>query len=122
MNTNDIIIEIDAQISRLLEAKALLAGPEITIERKPAQLSQVKLVGKATSSVRAKSAKSGAKRTISEEARARMAAAQKARWAKAKKVAKKSAVAKSASSKRVAAKKIVSAKKAVQKNQVDSAA
>ena len=109
MNTNDIIIEIDAQIARLLAAKVLLAGPEITIKRKPGRPSRLNLSGNATSSIPAKSAvKPAAKRTVSAEARTKMAAAQKARWAKARKAAKKAArnvggapAAKSASPNRV---------------------
>jgi hypothetical protein len=127
MNTNDIIAEIDAQISRLLEAKALLAGLESTIKRKPGRPPQRNLSGNATSSIPAKAAaKPAAKRTVSAEARATMAAAQKARWAKAGKAAKKAArnvggapAARGASPNRVVpktapAKKAVSAKKATQ--------
>ena len=126
MNTTEIIIEIDAQISRLREAKALLAGTEITIKRNPGRPSRVNLSGKATNSIPAKSAaKPAARRTLSTEARAKIAAAQKARWAKTKKAAKKDARAvaaapavKSAAPNGVApktapAKKAVSAKKVV---------
>jgi nucleoid-associated protein YgaU len=92
MDTNDIIIEIDAQISRLLEAKALLVSPEITIRRKPGRPSRANLSNGATSSIPAKSAgKPVPKRIVSAEARAKMAAAQKARWAKTKRAAKKAA-------------------------------
>jgi hypothetical protein len=92
MNTTDIIIEIDAQISRLQEAKALLAGTGITIKRKPGRPSGVSSPGNATSYIPAKStAKPAAKRTVSTEAREKMAAAQKARWAKTKKAAKREA-------------------------------
>ena len=92
MDTNDIIIEIDAQISRLLKAKTLLAGPDITTKRKQGRPSRASLSDRATSSVPAKSAaKPAAKRTVSDDARAKMAAAQQARWAKIKKAAKKSA-------------------------------
>jgi hypothetical protein len=92
MNTTGIIVEIDAMISRLREAKALLAGTEITIKRKPWRPSRVNLSGKATNSIPAKSAaKPAARRPLSTEARAKIAAAQKARWAKTKKAAKKNA-------------------------------
>jgi hypothetical protein len=127
MNTNDIIAEIDAQISRLLEAKALLAGLQSTIKRKPGRPPQVNLFGNATSSIPAKpAAKFAAKRIVSGEARAKMAAAQKARWGKARKAAKRAAwnvggapAARGASPNRVVpktapAKKAVSAKKATQ--------
>jgi hypothetical protein len=90
MNTADIIVEIDAQISRLQEAKALLAGPEITVKRKPGRPSRVSLPDKGTRSISAKSAtKPAARRTLSAEARAKIATAQKARWARARKAAKK---------------------------------
>jgi hypothetical protein len=125
MDTTEIIIEIDAQISRLREAKALLAGTEITIKRKPGRPSRVSLSGKATSSIPAKSAaKPAARRTLSTEARAKMAAAQKERWAKFRKAAKKKARAVAAvptvkgptpngvAPKTAPAKKVVSAKKA----------
>jgi hypothetical protein len=127
MNTIDIIIQIDAEISRLQEAKALLAGTAIAIKRKPGRPSVVNSSGKTTSSIPAKStAKPAAKRTVSTEARKKMAAAQKARWAKTKKAAKKEARAvattptvKSTASngivpKPAPAKKTVSAKKAAQ--------
>jgi hypothetical protein len=126
MNTTEIIIEIDAQISRLREAKALLAGTEITIKRNPGRPSRANLSDNATSFIPAKSAaKPVAKRTVSAEARAKMVAAQKARWAKTKQAAKKAArnvaaapAVKSAATNGVApktapAKKAVSAKKVV---------
>lgn len=62
MHTTEIIAEIDAEIARLLQAKVLLSGT--TTKR-----SQPGVV----------------KRQLSPESRARIAAAQKARWAKAKK-------------------------------------
>jgi hypothetical protein len=65
MDTNEIIAEIDAEIQRLQEAKALLNGRPT---RKPAATP---------------SPKSG-RRKMSAAGRARIAAAQKARWAKAK--------------------------------------
>jgi hypothetical protein len=68
MNTNEIIEAIDAEIQRLQEAKALLDGA-------------------APSSRKPMAAKPG-KRTMSAEGRARIAAAQKARWARAKRAGK----------------------------------
>jgi hypothetical protein len=124
MNTNEIIIEIDAQISRLLEAKVLLASPEITIKRDPGRPSRANLSDNGTSFIPAKSpARPIAKRVVSVEARAKMAAAQKARWAKKKRAVKRAAriVATAPAAKRAApdgavsetahAKKTVSAKK-----------
>lgn len=68
MDTTEIIEAIDAEIQRLQEAKALLGdGP----------------ASKKTPTKRRGSVSSG-KRTLSAAGRARIAAAQKARWAKKK--------------------------------------
>jgi hypothetical protein len=72
METKQIITEIDAEISRLQQAKALLIGT--TIKRGPGK--------PAASSLSPK------KRQLSPEARARIVAAQKARWAKVRKATK----------------------------------
>jgi len=69
MDTAQLVSEIDSEIARLQQARTLLAG-----------------VGSAT---HAKSTRK--KRTLSPEARARIAAAQKRRWAKQKGTAKKAA-------------------------------
>jgi len=69
MDTDQLISEIDSEIARLQQARALLAG--------------------ASSPTHATSPRK--KRTLSAEARARIAAAQKRRWAKQKSAAKKSA-------------------------------
>ena len=61
MNTSEIITAIDAEISRLQQARKLLAGSTGTRKRK---------------------------RVMSAEARARISAAQKKRWAQQKKAAK----------------------------------
>jgi hypothetical protein len=64
METTHILAEIDSEIARLQQVRALLSGHS------------------------AKPKSTGKKRHMSAEARARIAAAQKARWAKAKKPAK----------------------------------
>lgn len=69
MDTAQLISEIDSELSRLQQARALLSGRD--------SATQPKLARK--------------KRTLSPEARARIAAAQKLRWAKQKRAAKKSA-------------------------------
>ena len=69
MDTAQLICEIDSEISRLQQARALLSGRD--------SATQPKLLRK--------------KRILSAEARARIAAAQKRRWAKQKGAAKKSA-------------------------------
>ena len=68
MEINHIITEIDAEIARLQQAKDLLNGT--TTKRSPGR------------------AAAPTKRTMSAAGRARIAAAQKARWAKVKKAAK----------------------------------
>lgn len=73
MDTNAIVAAIDAEIQRLQDARALLTG-DAGVKRRPG---------------RPKGSAAGpAKRRLSPEARARIAAAQKARWAKTKKAAK----------------------------------
>ena len=67
MNTAQLISEIDSEISRLQQAPALLAGDHTVNRAKPA----------------------GGRRILSAEARARIAAAQRKRWAKQKAAAKK---------------------------------
>ena len=80
MNIRDIVLEIDDEIIKLQQVKALLAGTSTTEMRKPGQAANASLAGKART-----------KRTLSAEARERIAAAQRARWAKSKKAAKKAA-------------------------------
>jgi hypothetical protein len=73
MDTTEIIETIDAEIERLERARALLNGHTAPVKR-----------GRPTGS-NATSATTPPRRKISAEGRARIAAAQKARWAKAKK-------------------------------------
>jgi hypothetical protein len=67
MNTGELLSSIDSEIARLQEVRALLTGQDGHVRRgrKPAK-----------------------KRTLSIEARARIAAAQRKRWAAQKKAAK----------------------------------
>jgi hypothetical protein len=74
MDTSQIISEIDAEIARLQQAKSLLTGT--TTKRTPGR--------KPPSATKAPTKR----RTISAAGRARIVAAQKARWAKIKKAAK----------------------------------
>jgi hypothetical protein len=67
MNITELISDIDAEISRLQEVRALLAGHHGHV--RPGR-------------------KLGKKRTMSADARARIAAAQKKRWAAWKKARK----------------------------------
>jgi hypothetical protein len=127
MNINDIVSEIDTEISRLQQARVLLTGAETSIKQKPGRIAGVKSPSRATSFNPSDFAgKSKAVRTMSTEARARIAAAQKARWAKSKQAAKKAArnaaavpapktpTAKGGAKKTAAVKQSASAQKAVQ--------
>lgn len=67
MDTTELLSSIDSEIARLREARALLAGRDGHVRRG-------RIPGK--------------KRTMSAEARARIAAAQRKRWAAQKKAAK----------------------------------
>lgn len=71
METQGLLAQIDAEIGRLQQVRAILAGTERNGRK---------------NKLAAKSAPK--KRLLSPEARARIAAAQKARWAKARKTAK----------------------------------
>ena len=71
MSIKQVIAELDAEITRLQQAKALLTGE--TVKRKPGRPS-----GTTVPTTKKK-------RNLSPEGRARIAAAVKARWAKQKK-------------------------------------
>jgi hypothetical protein len=77
MDTEALVAEIDAEIARLQKAKALLTGQTSPPKRgrKPTTAATSFGFGKNTAAP---------KRTISAQGRARIAAAQKARWAKTK--------------------------------------
>jgi hypothetical protein len=68
MDTNDIVDAIDKEIARLQQVRSLLGGSQFA--------------GRT-----AKPGPRGKRRTMSAEGRARIAAAQRARWAKQKKLA-----------------------------------
>jgi len=90
MSVESIVKEIDAEIARLEQAKQLLSG-FVTPKR-----------GAGRPRANAASVQSSAKpkrRTMSAAGRARIAAAQKARWANAKKATSKSAMAKAEATK-----------------------
>jgi hypothetical protein len=101
-----IIEEIDAEISRLQQAKAILAGTATK-----------KTVGrpKKADSVSKTGAVPPTKRIMSAEAKAKIAEAQKARWAKSKraykKAAKRAAAAKPVPATKVPTKKVATAAK-----------
>ena len=67
MNTNEIVDAIDKEIARLQQVRSLLAGSQSPVRA-------------------AKTIRRAKKRVMSPEGRARIAAAQRARWAKQKKL------------------------------------
>jgi len=87
----DIIGEIDAEISRLQQAKAILSGTDsVAAKRRPGRpigSGSPKTIPVALPS----KAKVQPRRKISAAGRARIAAAMKMRWAKVRKAAKKAA-------------------------------
>jgi len=74
MNTNEILSQIDTEIARLQQVKSLLSGTTTTKAKRGPKKAHIAPTPITTR-----------KRTISAEGRLRIAAAQKARWAKAKK-------------------------------------
>jgi hypothetical protein len=77
MNTQEIITQIDSEIARLEQVKSILSGTTATTKAKRGPKPK-----NAPIPITAK------KRFLSPEARARIAAAQKTRWAKVRKAAK----------------------------------
>lgn len=75
MEVNRIIAEIDAQISKLQQARALLAGTSVSAAPKPGR-------GRPKGS---KNATTKRKRVLSADARKRIADAQRRRWAERRK-------------------------------------
>ena len=80
MDTATIIEHLDAEISRLQQAKAVLAGTDV--RKGPGR-------PKASDAVSKPAAVKLTKRVMSEEGKKKIALAQKARWAKVRKPAKK---------------------------------
>jgi hypothetical protein len=84
----DIIGEIDAEISRLQQAKALLSGTDsVAAKRRPGR--PIGSGSPKTIPVALPSAKVQPRRKMSAAGRARIAAAMKMRWAKVRRAAKK---------------------------------
>jgi len=77
MNTSEILTAIDNEIARLTQARDLIAS-QTTGKRR----------GRPPASAKAVPVRKSNRKPLSAEARAKIAAAQKARWAKAKKAAK----------------------------------
>jgi hypothetical protein len=87
MSVATLISSIDAEIAKLHQARALLAGAATPATKKRGRPAKTAGAAEVVKTVTAKAAKK--KRRLSLEARARMAEAARARWAKAKKAAKK---------------------------------
>jgi hypothetical protein len=81
LNNDTIIASIDAEIERLNEARALLIVPIV----KPTRVAIRSIPKKAAKKTALQKSKKG---TMSPEGRARIAEAQRKRWAATKKVAK----------------------------------
>jgi hypothetical protein len=94
MDTASILQEIDSEISRLEQAKAILSGT--AVKKFPGRPKQTQSLIKTV-------AAEPTKRVMSAEGKARIAAAQKLRWAKSKRADRKAA--KKAAVKSVPAKK-----------------
>ena len=78
MDTKEIIVQIDTEIARLQQVRGILSGTTTTKAK----------LGRPKKASLALAAPIAAKRILSPEARAKIAAAQKARWAKARKAKK----------------------------------
>ena len=74
MDTKEILAQIDTEIARLQQVKGILSGSTTTRKKRGPKKTKVALKPIIVK-----------KRTMSPEGRAKIAAAQKARWAKAKK-------------------------------------
>ena len=87
MDMTSILTALDAEISRLQQARAILngGGNSADIARRGPGRPKGVLADSVTSSA---SSESGPRRTMSAEGKAKIAAAQRARWAKQKKAAK----------------------------------
>lgn len=90
MTIDDIVVQIDSQILRLQQVRALLAGTDSIAKRKPGRPASGAPSAKAISIEHTKIAgKIKHRRTMSVQAREKIAAAQRARWAKSRRAAKK---------------------------------
>lgn len=104
LDTANIIEEIDSEISRLEQAKAILSGT--ATKRSPGRPKRAQSVIKTVVA-------EPTKRVMSAEGRAKVAAAQKLRWAKSRRAAKKAvkkAAVKSVPAKKALVKKAAPAK------------
>ena len=87
MSIATLISNIDAEITKLQQARTLLSGVASPAQKKRGRPAKAAGAAGAVKAVAAKPAKK--KRTLSPEGRARIAAAAKARWAAVKMAVKK---------------------------------
>jgi hypothetical protein len=87
MSIATLISSIDADITKLQQARALLDGAATPVAKKRGR--PAKAAGAAAGAVKTAAKPVKKMRTLSPEGRARIAAAAKARWAAVKKAAKK---------------------------------
>lgn len=85
MEVSRIIAEIDAQISKLQQARTLLAGIAQTASKGPGRPRGRKAAAKATPTAAAPKTATKPKRKLSPEGRKRIADAMKKRWAERRK-------------------------------------
>jgi hypothetical protein len=106
MNTRDILLVIDAEIAKLQQAKAIL-NEGSSGKRRPGRPAKPLSTGYNSVGVKTTALDQRLKkrRTISAAGRARIAAAQKARWATSKKAAEKATSAKTVAQSAVPEKK-----------------
>ena len=106
MNTRDILLAIDAEIAKLQQAKAIL-NEGSTGKRRPGRPAKPLSTGHNSAGVKtaALDQRRKTRRTISAAGRARIAAAQKARWATSKKAAEQATSAKTVAQSAVPEKK-----------------
>lgn len=97
MNTSEIVSALDAEISRLTQVRELLDGAAKSAKRRGRPVGSVSRVGESEASSKA-SGTASSKRTMSAKGKARIAAAQRERWAR-QNASTHSAAKKSASSK-----------------------
>jgi hypothetical protein len=93
MNTEEIIQQIDGEISKLQQAKGLLLGTDSPIKKSPGRSKKKATVARIP-------AVKPTKRVMSPEGRARLVAAVKARWARARKTATVKSTAKKVATKK----------------------
>lgn len=85
MEVTRILAEIDAQIAKLQQARALLSGDAPAAVRRGPGRPKGGTSAAAPAKAAKKSAKKAGRRTLSPEARKRIADAQKKRWAESRK-------------------------------------